>query len=158
MTVEEIVRKYGDMLFRICMVMLCNEHDAQDAVQDTLCRYMEHTSGFRDQEHEKAWLIRVAANRCRDVYRSRKRHPLVRFEDVEEYCEFPEQSEVLSELMNLPEQLKTVIYLHYIEGYKTAEIAQMLGITPNAVKKRMQRGRKCLKMSLCGRDAERSVT
>lgn len=152
MTVEEIVMKYGDMLFRMCMVMLCNEQDAQDAVQDTLCRYMEHTPEFHDREHEKAWLLRVAANRCRDVHRSRMRHPLVQLEDVEEYCDFPEQSEVLAELMNLPGKLKTVIYLHYIEGYKTAEIAQMLGITPNAVKKRMQRGRNCLKTSLCGED------
>ena len=72
----------------------------------------------------------------------------MQLEDVEQYCEFPEQSEVLAELMNLPEKLKTVIYLHYIEGYKTFEIAQMLGITQNAVKKRMQRGRECLRLSL----------
>ena len=148
MTVEEVVREYGDMLYRICIVMLCNEQDAQDAVQDTFCRYMEYGSGFRDREHEKAWLIKVATNRCRDTHRSRIRHPSVQLEDVEQYCEFPEQSEVLAELMNLPEKLKTVIYLHYIEGYKTGEIAQMLGITQNAVKKRMQRGRECLKLSL----------
>ena len=148
MTVEEVVALYGDMLFRICLVMLCNEQDAQDAVQDTFCRYLERTSGFHDKEHEKAWLIKVAANRCRDMHRRRIRHPEVALEDVEQYCEFPEQSEVLAELMNLPEKLKTVIYLHYIEGYKTGEIAQMLGITQNAVKKRMQRGRECLKLSL----------
>ena len=50
--------------------------------------------------------------------------------------------------MNLPDPLKTVVYLHYIEGYKTAEIAQMLGITLHAVKKRMQRGRERLKLTL----------
>lgn len=150
MSVEEIVMEYGDMLFRICMVILCNEHDAQDAVQDTLCRYMEHTSGFRNREHEKAWLIRVAANRCKDVYRGRMRHPSVSLEEAGQYCEFPEQSEILAELMNLPGKLKTVVYLHYIEGYKTAEIAQMLGITLNAVKKRLQRGREQLKLSLYG--------
>ena len=148
MKVEEVIMEYGDMLYRICVVMLCNEQDAQDAVQDTFCRYMEHTSGFRDKEHEKAWLIKVAANRCRDLYRSRTRHPSVQLEDVEQYCDFPEQSEVLAELMNLPDKLKAVIYLHYIEGYKTAEIAQMLGITLNAVKKRMQRGREQLRLSL----------
>ena len=153
MTVEEVVAEYGDMLYRICIVMLCNEQDAQDAVQDTFCRYMEHTSGFRDREHEKAWLIKVAANRCRDMHRSRIRHPSVQLEDVEQYCEFPEQSEILTELMNLPDKLKNVIYLHYIEGYKTAEIAQMLGITANAVKKRLQRGRECLRLSLAREDA-----
>lgn len=54
LTVEEVVMEYGDMLYRICVVMLCNEQDAQDAVQDTLCRYMEHTSGFCTRDHEKA--------------------------------------------------------------------------------------------------------
>lgn len=153
MKAEEAVMEYGDMLFRICVVLLCNEQDAQDAVQDTFCSYMERTSGFRDREHEKAWLIRVATNRCLDVHRNRIRHPSVRWEDVDRYCEFPEQSEVLAELMNLPDKLKAVIYLHYIEGYKAAEIGRMLGISLNAVKKRLQRGRECLKLSLCGERA-----
>lgn len=151
MAVEEVVARYGDMLFRICLVMLCNEQDAQDAVQDTFCRYLEHASGFRDEEHEKAWLIKVAANRCRDMHRRRMRHPEVQLKDVEEYCEFQEQSEVLAELMNLPDKLKEAVYLHYIEGYKETEIAGMLGITPNAVKKRLQRGRDRLRLSLDGR-------
>lgn len=153
MSVEKVVMEYGDMLFKVCMVLLCNEQDAQDAVQDTFCSYMERAAGFRNREHEKAWLIRVATNRCLDVHRGRNRHPTVQWEDVDRYCEFPEQSEVLAELMNLPEQLKTVIYLHYIEGYKAAEIAGMLGITLNAVKKRMQRGREKLKLSLGGEHA-----
>lgn len=148
MSVEAIVAEYGDMLFRICLVMLCNEQDAQDAVQDTLCRYMEHAPQFRGVEHERAWLIKVAANRCRDVHRGRMRHPTVSLEEVSAYCELPEQSEVLAALMKLPDKLKTVIYLHYIEGYKTEEIAGMLGITVNAVKKRMQRGRKSLRLLL----------
>lgn len=148
MSVESIVTEYGDMLFRICFVMLCNEQDAQDAVQDTLCRYMERAPLFRGVEHEKAWLIKVAANRCRDIHRSRMRHPTVELENISEYCEMPEQSEVVGELMKLPEKLKEVIFLHYIEGYKTEEIAQMLDITVNAVKKRMQRGRKMLRLSL----------
>lgn len=150
MTVEEVVALYGDMLFRICLVMLCNEQDAQDAVQDTFCRYLERTSGFHDKEHEKAWLIKVAANRCRDMHRRRMRHPEVELKDVEQYCEFQEQSEVLAELMNLPDKLKEAVYLHYIEGYKESEIAGMLGITPNAVKKRLQRGRERLRLSLYG--------
>lgn len=148
MSVEEIVAEYGDMLFRICLVMLCNDQDAQDAVQDTLCRYMEHAPQFRGVEHERAWLIKVAANRCRDVHRGRLRHPTVSLDEVSPYCEMPEQSGVLAALMKLPDKLKTVIYLHYIEGYKTEEIAEMLGITVNAVKKRLQRGRKSLQLLL----------
>lgn len=158
MTVEEIVERYGDMLFRMCMVMLCSEHDAQDAVQDTFCRYMEHAPAFRDEEHEKAWLLQVAANRCRDVYRSRKRHPAVELTETACYCELTEHSEVLTELMGLPEKLKAVICLYYIEGYRTKEIAKMLGITTNAVKKRLQKGRKMLRLSLAEDSVSRSKT
>lgn len=158
MSVESVVAEYGDMLFRICLVMLCNEQDAQDAVQDTLCSYMEHAPIFRGVEHEKAWLIKVAANRCRDVHRSRMRHPTVELEEISEYCEMPEQSEVVSELMKLPEKLKTVIYLHYIEGYKTEEIAGMLGITANAVKKGCRgEGKCCVFLWMSHRKSHRRV-
>lgn len=152
MTIEEIVEDYGDMLFKICMVLLCNEQDVQDAVQETFCRYMEHSIAFHDKEHEKAWLIKVAVNICRDMHRGRMRHPTVNLDDILEYLPMPEQSEVLLELMNLPGKLKTVIYLHYIEGYKTTEIAAMMGITANAVRKRMQRGREYLRLSLSEED------
>lgn len=147
-TVEEIVEEYGDMLFKVCMVLVCNEQDAQDAVQETFCRYMEHMPTFRSKEHEKAWLMKVGVNICRDMHRRRMRHPTVNIEEVSEYLPAKEERETLIELMNLPGKFKTVIYLHYVEGYKTTEIAKMLGITVNAVRKRMQRGREYLKLAL----------
>lgn len=148
MSVEEIVSEYGNMLFKLCIVLLCSEQDAQDAVQETFIRYIEHAPAFQSKAHEKSWLMKVAANLCRDVYRSRMRHPVVNLDEISEYYELPEQSEVLSELMKLPGKLKTVIYLHYIEGYKTTEIADMIGTTTNTVRKRLQRGRERLKLSL----------
>ena len=63
--VEEIFLRYGSMLYRIAVVMLGSTHDAEDVVQDTLIRYMEHKKDFQDQDHEKAWLIRVTVNLCR---------------------------------------------------------------------------------------------
>lgn len=148
MSIENLVKEYSNMLFKICMVILCNEQDAQDVLQDTFCRYMEKAIDFRDKEHEKAWLIKVATNRCRDIHRQQIRHPRADMEEVTAYCEMPEQSEALEALVRLPDKLKIVIYLHYIEGYKSAEIAQMLGISVQAVKKRMQRGREELRSML----------
>ena len=150
---EEInfaMEAYADMVRRICFLHLKNRYDTEDVFQNVFLKYMTYEGSFADREHEKAWLIKVAANRCRDIRRGRSRHPEVQYTDVEEYCEFQGQSEVLAELMNLPDKLKEVVYLHYIEGYRTAEIAQMLGITPNAVKKRLQRGRESLRVSLYG--------
>ncbi len=148
MTVEELVEEYSNMLFRICLVVAGNEWDAQDVIQDVFCRYIERAPVFRDSAHERAWLIKVAVNRCRDIHRFRFRHPQADLDEISAYCELPEQSEVLAALMNLPESLKSVIYLHYIEGYKTAEIADMMGISLNAVKKRLERGRKALRLTL----------
>lgn len=152
MTVEELVEEYSNTLFRICLVIAGNEWDAQDVIQDVFCRYIEHAPDFRDREHERAWLIKVAVNRCRDIHRFRLRHPQAELEEISAYCELPEHSEVLAALMDLPESLKSVIYLHYIEGYKTTEIKDMLGISLNAVKKRLERGRKALKLTLSGEE------
>ena len=148
MTIEEAVTKYSPMLYRICVVMLGNEADAQDAVQDTICKYLERTEGFRDQEHEKAWLIKVAQNRCIDMRRFRLRHPQVELSEITASYENPEYSEVLTQLVALPMPVKSAVYLYYIEGYKTKEVSQMLGISVNAVKKRLSRGRKLLRLRL----------
>lgn len=139
---------YSPMLYRICVVMLGNEADAQDAVQDTICRYLERRKEFRDREHEKAWLIKVAQNRCRDMRRFQMRHPKVSLEEVTASYEDPEYSQVLVELISLPLPVKEAVYLYYIEGYKTTEVSEILGISVNAVKKRLQRGRKLLRLRL----------
>lgn len=135
------VIKYSDMLYKICIVILCNEQDVQDAIQDTFCRYLEKAPDFRDEEHEKAWLIRVATNICRDMIRFRIRHPKVSIEELENSLAAPEHRRTLQELLELPVKQKMVIYLHYVEGYQIREIADILGITEGAVKMRLQRGR-----------------
>ena len=151
MSIEENIRKavlkYSDMLYKICIVILCNEQDVQDAIQDTFCRYMEKKPQFRDEEHEKAWLIRVATNISRDMIRFRIRHPKVSIDELENSLVAPEQKETLRELLELPVKQKMVIYLHYVEGYHIKEIADILGITEGAVKMRLQRGREQMQLS-----------
>jgi len=144
---REAVIKYSDMLYKICIVILCNEQDVQDAIQDTFCRYLEKRPVFCSEEHEKAWLIRVATNICRDMIRFRIRHPKVAIDELENSLAAPEQRETLRELFELPFKQKTVIYLHYVEGYQLREIADILGITESAVKMRLHRGRKQMRQS-----------
>ena len=152
MSIEEDVRKavlkYSDMLYKICILILCNEQDVQDAIQDTFCRYMEKKPNFRDEEHEKAWLIRVATNISRDMIRFRIRHPKVSIDELENSLVAPKQKETLKELLELPVKQKMVIYLHYVEGYHIKEISDILGITEGAVKMRLQRGREQMQLSL----------
>lgn len=164
MEIEEIVRKYSNMLYKICIVMLCNEQDTQDAIQETFCRLMEKKPRFESGEHEKAWLIHVATNICKDMLRFKIRHPKVsietigsieaigstesagRIEKLSAYLVAPEYRETLTELLELPLKQRTVIYLHYVEGYQIKEIAEIVGITQYAVKKRLQRGRERLRI------------
>ena len=145
--IREAVIKYSDMLYKICIVILCNEQDVQDAIQDTFCRYLEKKPDFYDEEHRKAWLIRVATNICRDMIRFRIRHPKISIDDMANTLVAPEQKETLKELLELPVRQKTVIYLHYVEGYHIKEIADILGITEGAVKMRLRRGREQMRLS-----------
>lgn len=145
--IREAVIKHSDTLYRVCIVILCNEQDVQDAIQDTFCRYLEKKPEFRDEEHEKAWLIRVATNISRDMVRFRIRNPKVSIDEVENILAAPEQKETLRELFDLPVKQKLVIYLHYVEGFQIKEIADILGTTEGAVKMRLKRGKKQMQLA-----------
>ena len=146
--VREALDEYGDMLYRICLVMLRNTADAEDAVEETFIKYMLSSPQFNDDEHEKAWLITVAANKCRDMLRSRKRHITERDDILRNYSIDRESTGVLEALMEVPEKYRIVLTLHYIEGYKVDEIAEMIGKTSSAVKMRLAKGRELLKEKL----------
>ena len=69
--IETLLQTYGNGLFRLSLVMLRNESDAEDAIQDTMIRYLQKAPNFRDADHEKAWLFKVCTNICHDMLRYR---------------------------------------------------------------------------------------
>ncbi len=146
--IERIVDEYASELFRLCLVMLKNTHDAEDAVQDILLSYLQRAPEFESRESERSWLLTVAANRCRDSLRRAKRHPSVSMDELTELGATDEHALVLDALMALPEKFRLVLTLHYVEGYSTSEIAGMIGRTPFAVKMRLQKGRRLLEDTL----------
>lgn len=146
--IERIVDEYASELFRLCLVMLKNTHDAEDAVHDTLLSYLQRAPEFESRESERSWLLTVAANRCRDSLRRAKRHPSVSMDELTELGATDEHALVLDALMALPEKFRLVLTLHYVEGYSTSEIAGMIGRTPSAVKMRLQKGRRLLEDTL----------
>lgn len=146
--VARVIEEYANPLFRMCFIVLKHEQDAQDVLQETFIKYMEKAPQFENAQHEKAWLFKVASNLCKDLLRFKKRNCFVDMEEVAQYCKEPEEAEVLKEVMLLPAKYKSAMHLYYIEGYKQEEIAGILGISENAVKKRMQRGRELLKERL----------
>lgn len=150
--IERIVLKYSNMIFKICLVLLCNEHDAKDAVQETFYKYIKKTIEFENEEHEKAWFIRVATNVCKNMLRFKFMHPQVDIDSIYDYYESEEEGKVLEDLMVIPYRFKIVMILHYVEGYKVDEIAKIIGRTPSAVKMRLLKGRKLLKQEYLKED------
>jgi len=143
-SVETIVRIYGNTLFRICFVMLGNETDAEDAVQETIIKYMQKAPVFQSPEHEKAWLVTAAKNKCRDMLRFRFRRPQINIEYLEGMSSDAADSGILEALMSLPEKFRLVLTLYYVEEYNTEDIARIIRKTPSAVKMRLQKGRRLL--------------
>lgn len=141
---REAVEKYGDMLYRISLLILKNTADAEDAVQETFIKYFTKAPEFTDAEHEKAWLITVATNRCRDMLRYRSRHETESEEVLNTYAVEKSDSGILEALMEFSDKYRIIMILFYIEQYKIDEIADITGVSVSAVKMRLSRGRKLL--------------
>lgn len=143
-SVEEVFQEYGNMLYRIAFVMMKNAFDAEDVVQDTLIKYMEHRESgktFETEEYRKAWLIRVDINLCKNRLRFYKNHPKIGMEELSRYYEEKEDTRLMDSLLLLPSKYREVLLLHYVEGYQGKEIAGMLKLSESAVRKRLERGR-----------------
>lgn len=142
--IEVVVRTYGDMLFRLCLVTLGNTNDAEDAVQETMIKYMQKAPRFESEEHKKAWLIKVASNQCKDMIRYRKRHMTIDIEQANEGINENTDSGILDVLMTLPDKYRMVLELYYVEEYSIESIAKIAGRTTSAIKMRLQKGRRLL--------------
>ena len=144
--IDYIVDRYGDMLYRICLVNLHSEADAEDALQETYLKYLNKAPKYKSEEHRKAWLIRVAVNQCRDILRQ-KRIRLT--EDIDSVCDkivdsggiTSDDGDVLRSLMQLPEKYSSVMLLRFVEGYDYKTIAGIIGKSESAVKMRVKKGR-----------------
>lgn len=141
---------YTNMLFRICMLHLGNREDTEEAMQEAYMRLLYKSPRFTDEEHEKAWLIRVTTNLCRDMLRSVWRKRVIKMEHIESCYDNPSDLHIMEEILKLPSKYKTVIYLHYFENYTVKDISGILKLTESAVKMRLKRGREILKMELEG--------
>lgn len=150
--VNDAVEKYADMIKRICFYHLKNPADTEDVFQNVFLKYMMHDESFFDDEHEKAWLIRVAINACRDHLRSFFRRNTIPLEQLHEMeAVVPEDHrEVLEAVLALPGRYKDAVYLYYYEGYTASEIGKLLGKKENTVYSLLSRGRGILKEKLGG--------
>ncbi len=144
-----ILDKYSKSLIKIAFTYMKNIADAEDIVQEVYISLMRRGKGFESEEHEKAWLIRVTINQCKNRLKSawfRKSVPLD--EDISYMAE--EESEVLAAVFELPANYRSVIHLFYYENYSMQEISKLLQKSPGTIGTWLSRGRKLLKTKLDG--------
>lgn len=137
--------KYANTVFRLGLVYLKNKADAEDVVSDLFVRLMEKRPSFKSAEHEKAFMIRAAINLCKDCLRAARRKNSTYDDSLRTYFDGPDELHLAEEIMSLPEKYKAVIYLHYCQGYSTAETARLLGRKEATVRSQLSRGRELLK-------------
>lgn len=148
--ISDAINKYADMIKRICMVYLKNREDTEDVFQNVFMKYALSSAVFENLEHEKAWLIRVAINACKDYLKSFFRSRTV---PLDELIEQPAQVSdddrfVLEAVLSLPIKYRRVVYLHYYEGYTAPEIAKILHKNTNTVYTLLTRSKKLLRERL----------
>lgn len=146
------IERYGDMVRRLCLVHLKNPADTEDIFQNVFLKYVLSPVVFESPEHEKAWLIRVTINACKDLVKSFFRSRTV---PLEELLDQPaplseEHKEVLEAVLALPPKYRDAVYLHYYEGYTAAEIGKLLGKNTNTVYTLLTRARERLRETLGG--------
>ena len=150
LTVEDAFQKYGDRVFSAAFSICRNQEDADDVVQDTFLRYHIKNLQYMDETHLKAWLLRVAINRAKDITAAFWRRNRVSWEAYMEELEFtqPEDRSLFRAVMALPEKYRLVLHLYYYEECSIREIASLLHTGEGTIKSRLSRGRTLLKTML----------
>ena len=147
---QVLFERYRQNVYAAAFSVCRNAADAEDVLQDTFLQYHKTNKDYKDEQHIRAWLLRVAMNRATDVYRKRKRRQEATLDDYAETLAFPspESSSLFDAVMALPDNYRSVIHLFYYEDYTVAEIAKLLHLSQSNVKTRLSRGRNLLKETL----------
>jgi len=145
-SISRAVEKYSSMLLHLALTRLSSPADAEDTVQEVFIRLMTKAPTFKDEEHEKAWLIRTTLNYAINLRKSSayKNVPLDETVPVMQ----PEHYNLLSAVRSLPDKYSAVIHLYYYEGYSIKEISKLLSLPVATVGTRLTRGREKLRQLL----------
>jgi RNA polymerase sigma-70 factor (ECF subfamily) len=146
------IEKYADTVRRICFVHLKNYHDVEDVFQDVFLKYVLREEPFDDETHEKAWIIRVTVNACKDNLKSFFKRKVTTMDELATEPSYMEDDtkDTLEAVFRLPQKYRDVIYLFYFEGYSAVEIGKILNKKENTIYTWLSRGRDQLKVMLGG--------
>ena len=156
---EEIYEKYATDVLRVSYFYLGDRQKAEDVCQDVFVRLITNAPVLQEGR-EKAWLLKVALNRCRDLWRGAWVKRVIlgspAFELIpapDEIDKLADQQEIMGAIHQLPASFREVILLHYYQGYGITEIAEMMDLPEGTISSRLSRGRKKLESILKGGDA-----
>ena len=159
---DRLVAEYSDLILRLSYAYLGSTQDAEDICQTVLVKLLTSSQAFESRDHERAWIVRVTSNACKDLLKSASRQRTVGLEAMEgcgpaswdtrdaEAWESP----VVRAVQHLVDEQREAIHLYYYEGYKIDEIARIAQVSPAAVAKRLSRARETLRVVLGGGDHE----
>ena len=144
------LERYADTVRRLCMIHLKNYADTEDIFQTVFLKYSLSSSDFASEEHEKAWIIRVTLNACKDLLKSVFRSRTAPLDALpEQGAALPEESrELLEAVLSLPLKYRQAVYLYYYESYSVREIAETMGANASTVQTWLMRARGLLRESL----------
>lgn len=148
--VSTAIDRYSDTVKRLCVLYLKNHIDTEDVFQTVFLKYALSTAAFENPEHEKAWIIRVTINACKDWLKSLFHSKTTSLDEILNIPAPipPDHREVLEAVLSLPQKYKDVIYLHFYEGYTAPEIGRILGKNVNTVYTLLNRGKEQLREKL----------
>ena len=146
------MEQYADTVWRLCLLHVKNRADAEDVFQTVFLKYTLSSVMFENEEHEKAWFIRVTTNACKDFLKSFFRSHTI---PIDEIANLPANAmesyrEVLDAVLSLPAKYRDAVYLHYYEGYTAPEIGRILKKKTNSVYTLLNRSKKLLAETLGG--------
>lgn len=147
--IENVIEKYSDMVYRIALTRCGTIENAEDIYQDVFIKFSEKMLTFENEEHEKAWFIRITLNLSKNLKLSAWNKKVINLDENIEF-QTKEESDVFSVVCELPTNYKTVIYLMYYEGYKVKEIAKIMRKQEGTIKTWLYRAREILKNKLEG--------
>ena len=141
------IERYSHTVRRLCMVHLKNDADTEDIFQTVFLKYVLSSVSFENDEHEKAWFIRVTINACKDLLKSFFRSHTVSLDNVmEQSAELPpDYRDVWEAVFSLPQKYRDVVYLHYFEDYTAPQISRILGKNVNTIYTLLTRSKQMLK-------------
>lgn len=150
------IDRHADTVRRICMLHLKSYSDTEDIFQTVFLKYILSPVIFENEEHEKAWIIRVTVNACKDFKKNFFRSRTVPLEDVKELItEMPDDhTDVLEAVLALPQKYKDIVYLYFYEQYSAVDISRLLGKNVNTVYALLARAKTMLKERLGGEGFE----